>query len=227
MEPITTGMNTIELGEKLKPKPVLFQSGYLTVERADRSKKIAEFYLKIPNLEVRGGITPLLFGLKPFINPLQARKNARDMVDALIIRDANGFQKAFGAYLAEYPYELHLPNESFYHSLLLSAFFLADEKLETEVSVGDGKFDAKYTVPNGPMYIFELKYCPLKTPRGEETPESVASKMDDTRKVALEQINDRGYAKNCRGYEHDVYKVPLVVGGRTEILIKFEKEKYA
>jgi hypothetical protein len=41
----------------------------------------------------------------------------------------------------------------------------------------------------------------------------------------MSQIEDRDCAQPFRGLGHDVYKVVLVVGRRTEVLAEFKKEE--
>jgi hypothetical protein len=42
---------------------------------------------------------------------------------------------------------------------------------------------------------------------------------------AIKQIDDKNYTKAYWGEGHDIYKVALVVGGRTEVLVEFMKEE--
>jgi hypothetical protein len=66
---ITEKQNVIDLGKGLKPVPVLFQAGYLTVEQVDKSSGTAKYFLRFPNLEVRAGLIPILLSLDPVDKP--------------------------------------------------------------------------------------------------------------------------------------------------------------
>ncbi|MDR1658074.1 MAG: PD-(D/E)XK nuclease domain-containing protein, partial [Deltaproteobacteria bacterium] len=231
---ITESLNAIELGKDLDQIPVLFQSGYLTVDRVEKSSGTAKFFLKIPNLEVRSGLIPLLLSLKPIQDPLGVWRNACSMLSSLIQLDAEGFENAFGSFLAEFPYNIHVPAEAYYHSLFQAAMFLADANIKTEVSVGDGRYDAKITAPDGTIFVIEIKYCPASYDISQDSQTTVndskkklelLKKMKVKAKEAMKQIDDKNYTKAYWEEGHDIYKVALVVGGRTEVLVEFMKEE--
>jgi hypothetical protein len=69
-----------------------------------------------------------------------------------------------------------------------------------------------------------MKYCPLVMPKGKKDPNE-AQKMKKKAREAMKQITVKKYTQKYLGTGHDVYKVALVVGGRTEVLVEFQKEK--
>ncbi|MDR0620583.1 MAG: AAA family ATPase, partial [Deltaproteobacteria bacterium] len=86
---ITQSSNSFELGGALKPVPLLFQAGYLTVDRVDKAGGTPEYYLRLPNLEVKAGIVPVLMGLEAIRKPLVAQRQCQAMRDALVDLDAD------------------------------------------------------------------------------------------------------------------------------------------
>jgi hypothetical protein len=220
-ESISKSLNTIEIGKGMKPIPVLFQSGYLTVDRVDDSEDGAEFFLKIPNLEVRAGRIPLLLSLDPIEQPLDSWKKTQSMLDSLNKRDAVGFQNAFGSFLADFPYHVHIPQEAYYHSLFQAAMILAGAKIESEVAVGDGRFDTRYWAPDGTLFVIELKHLKLGNLKD---PAKMREKEKETLDAAMKQIEKKQYTKPYRGDGYDIYKVALVVSGQTDVYIEFKKE---
>ncbi|MDR1656297.1 MAG: PD-(D/E)XK nuclease domain-containing protein, partial [Deltaproteobacteria bacterium] len=197
--------------------------GYLTVDKVDKSEEIHEFHLKIPNLEVRAGIIPLLLSMESIKQPLRTWKKACLMVSSLIKLDAEVFENAFGSFLAEFPYAIHVPAEAYYHSLFQAAMLLAEAKIKTEVSVGDGRYDASFTALDGTIFVIEIKYCPDSSSDNQK--KDLRQKMLAKAKEAMKQIDDKNYTKAYWGEGHDIYKVALVVGGRTEVLVEFMKEE--
>ncbi|MDR1656681.1 MAG: AAA family ATPase [Deltaproteobacteria bacterium] len=133
---IIKSLNRILLGQTLTLIPLLFQSGYLTVDKIDKSKIISVFHLRIPNLEVKAGIIQLLLSMEPIKQPLAAWEKACRMVSSLIKLDAEGFENAFGSFLAEFPDSSQAPPEAYYHSLFQAALLLADAKIDSEVFGG-------------------------------------------------------------------------------------------
>jgi hypothetical protein len=199
------------------------------VSKVDKSAKIAKFLLKTPNLEVRAGLVALLLSLEPIMEPLEAWKKDNNMYSSLIKLDAEGFENAFGSFLAEFPYPVHLPAEAYYHSLFQAAMLLAEVKVDSEVSVGDGRLDASFTAPDGTIFVIEIKYCPESSSDNQITlqdpQKNLRQKMLAKTKEAIKQIDEKNYAKAYWGEGHDIYKVALVVGGRTEVLVEFMKEE--
>jgi hypothetical protein len=223
-ESVSDMENVIELGTEFEPVPVLFQSGYLTVERVDKSTDIAEFFLKIPNLEVRACLVALLLSLKPFKDPLTSKKQAQSMVKALIKRDAEGFQDSFDSYLSAFPYSSHIDDEKHYRMQFWSAMIMAGENIEMEIAARGGIVDARYKAPDGVFYVFEIKYlAPEKTKKGKLIPITEA-KMRARAKVAMKQIEGKKYTKGLKNAGNVIYKVALVVGGRTDVLVEFKKD---
>ncbi|MDR1658486.1 MAG: hypothetical protein LBT47_13240, partial [Deltaproteobacteria bacterium] len=134
---IVPSHNTIVLGEQLKPIPVLFQSGYLTAAGVKKSLGADKFFLKIPNLELRAVLIPLLLSLEPIKEPWEAWQKASHMVSSLIKLEADGFENAFRSFLTEFPDSSQTPGDAHYQSLFQMAMLLAEAKLEMEISVAN------------------------------------------------------------------------------------------
>jgi hypothetical protein len=223
-EPINDDIDVIELGEKLEPLPVLFQSGYLTVDRVDNSALSKRYYLKIPNLEVAADIIPVLLSLKSIPQPSDARKYAESMLRALTNLDTEGFQDSFSKYLQCFAFYDHVNYEAHYRALFKTAMYLAGHEIQSEVAVGDGRYDASFQTPNGTLFIFEIKHIPLKKPKGRKAPYTDSNEREMADK-AIKQIEDKGYTKRYMIPGRDIYKVALVVVGRTDVFARFKKEE--
>ncbi|MDR0622151.1 MAG: ATP-binding protein [Deltaproteobacteria bacterium] len=238
--PITRSSNRFELGEDLKPVPFLFQAGYLTVDRVDETGGTSVYYLRYPNLEVKAAIVPVLMGLEPIATPLVALRQCQAMRDALVALDADKFQESFGSFLAGYArslHEPHVPHDAYCHRQFISAMRFAGCEIDSEGSVGDGKFDAHWKASDQLEFVFEIKYVSQKTDKGHESTErQLKNKMVAAAKTAMKQIEKKGYAKKYKvAASHrqpgglpgaQIYKAALVVGGRVNVLIQFKKEDY-
>jgi hypothetical protein len=204
----------------------MFQAGYLTVERVDETKQYPKYYLGFPNLEVKSGIVPLLLSLAPIQEPLDALDQCKNMLNSLIALDKVGFENSFGQYLSCFPYSAHEAHEAHYHALFQSAMLIAWAKLVSDGSVGDDEYNASYTAPDGTIFVFELKYCSLIGPKGYKLFDIEAkNEMEKTAAMAMKRLDETNYTKPFRGTGSLVYKVALVIGGRTEVLVVFEKEE--
>jgi hypothetical protein len=225
-EPIIERMNVIELGNALKPVPLMFQAGYLTVKRVDETKRCPKYYLGLPNLEVKANIIPFLLSLDPIRQPWTARTHCKKMLNSLINRDKIGFEFSFGRYLSQFYYSAHETHEANCQARFQSAMAMAEADLVTDGSIGDGKYDTSYTAPDGTIFLFELKYCSLKGPKGSQLSEAESKvEMEKSASAAMKQIDELNYTKPFRGTVSLVYKVALVIGGRSEVLVLFEKEE--
>jgi hypothetical protein len=76
------------------------------------------------------------------------------------------------------------------------------------------------------VFVFELKYCPLKGTKGDKLSDIEAkNEMEKAAATAIKQIDEMNYTRPFRGTGSLVYKVALVIGGRAEVLVVFEKEQ--
>jgi hypothetical protein len=216
----------LELGEKLDPIKLLFQSGFLTLDRLNVTAGNKEWILKIPNLQVRALVISLFLPINTLARPFLAHKHTKDMVASLIGLDAEAVQRAFGAFLAEIPAKSHVASAAFYYALFLGAMFFAETKVDANIPEGDWSHDARYRAPDGTLFVLDIEYCPLRKPKDESDPEKdLEKKMKKAAKAAMKKIDDKNLTKPYLGSGHDIYKVALIIGGRTNVLVELKKEE--
>ena len=172
------------------PIPLLYQSGYLTIDSYEPLLKT--YTLHFPNLEVRSG---MVSGLMPLIlkrTTADGNSLTRNMASSLFGGDVSGAISALRSYIAKIPYDIITKEEwndkesreSFYKLLLYMAFSMLDSTVDTEVKSVLGRADVVIKTRND-IFVLELK-------------------VDDTVDHALEQIDSKGYAIP---YEADGRKV--------------------
>ncbi len=172
------------------PIPLLYQSGYLTIDSYEPLLKT--YTLHFPNLEVRSG---MVSGLMPLIlkrTTADGNSLTRNMASSLFSGDVSGAISALRSYIAKIPYDIITKEEwndkesreSFYKLLLYMAFSMLDSTVDTEVKSVLGRADVVIKTRND-IFVLELK-------------------IDDTVGHALEQIDSKGYAIP---YEADGRKV--------------------
>ena len=169
------------------PLPMIYQSGYLTIKHYDKRRNT--FGLDFPNNEVKSGFLTMVAN-----NYLQSRQDscntAQDLAFALEDGELDQFRQMLTAFLASIPYTMRRKDEerereryfqyTFYLLLrLMSVYTVYIEKEQSE-----GRVDCVIETPQF-VYIFEFK-------------------LDGTAAGALQQIEDKGYA---REYETDVRRV--------------------
>jgi len=162
------------------PMPLLYQSGYLTIDSYISRKKA--YILHFPNLEVREG---MISGLMPLILKRTVSDNNAlmfAMSDALFEGDLSGALTVLRAYIAKIPYDIITreewddkeARESFYKLLLYMAFSMLNSIVDTEVKSILGRADVVIKTDTH-VFVLELK-------------------VDDTVENALAQIDSKGYA---------------------------------
>ena len=174
--------------------PLLYQSGYLTIKDYDR--ELMAYTLSIPNQEVRigyaQGLLPAYLGLKS--GDVQMGFAAK-FWQALKKGDINLAMEGMQAFLAGVPYVEGFKKkladaataEGFYEYTLYLIFNILNVYARTQVKTAKGRTDMVVWMPDA-IYVLELK-------------------VNDTAAAALQQINERGYA---RPYETDGRRIVKV-----------------
>lgn len=162
------------------PLPLLYQSGYLTIDSYDA--RLRSYTLHFPNLEVRQG---MISGLMPLIlkrSTSDGNTLIRNMASALFEGDLGAALTALRSYIAKIPYDIITreewddkeARESFYKLLLYMVFSMLNSIVDTEVKSILGRADVVIQTETD-IFVLELK-------------------VDDTVENALAQIDSKGYA---------------------------------
>jgi len=167
--------------EKAKtPIPMLYQSGYLTIESYNKEDDV--YLLHFPNYEVRQG---MLDGMSNYLldtDDLDRDATILAMSRALKQGDLSAALLQLRAYIASLPYDIitkkewmaRRKREAFYKLLLYVVFSLLNSKVDTEVKSILGRADVVIRTKRD-VFVLELK-------------------VDDTVENALKQIDAKGYA---------------------------------
>jgi len=162
------------------PMPLLYQSGYLTIDTYYASMQ--SYILHFPNQEVRNGMVK---GLMPLIlkrTTADGNSLIRNMARSLFDGNLSGALVALRAYIAKIPYDIITKEEwddkesreNFYKLLFYMVFSMLKSKVDTEVKSILGRADVVINTEDH-VFVLELK---------------VDKDVDD----ALAQIDNKGYA---------------------------------
>ena len=162
------------------PLPLLYQSGYLTIDRYIPLLKA--YMLHFPNLEVREG---MISGLMPLIlkrTTADGNSLIRQIAISVFEGNLSGALAALRAYIAKIPYDIITKEEwddkesreSFYKLLFYMVFSMLNSIVDTEVKSILGRADVVIQTKTD-IFVLELK-------------------VDDTVANALAQIDSKGYA---------------------------------
>ena len=172
------------------PIPLLYQSGYLTIDSYDR--EMDSYILHFPNYEVRQG---MVYGMTNYLMDTDdLGRNATILAMARAVKrgELSAMLLQLRSYIASLPYDIiskkewmaRKQREAFYKLLMYVVFSLLNSKVDTEVKSILGRADVVIKTKSD-IFVLELK-------------------VDDTVEHALEQIGSKGYAIP---YEADSRKV--------------------
>ena len=165
-------LNSIDAMDR-NPIPVIYQSGYLTIKDYDEEFKV--YTLGFPNEEVEEGFANYLLPFYAHTGNEGAPMYVRNFVLALRNGKPEEFMKRMQVLFADTDYKI-VGNAELYFQ---NAFYIVTKLLgfytEVERTISDGRIDMIVKTKDY-IYIFEFKY-------------------DQSADTALQQIEDKGYAK--------------------------------
>ena len=174
------------------PLPLLFQSGYLTISSYD--PRFKKYTLRHPNREVAEGFTDYLV---PYYAPAANRGSL--YIENFIADVEGGQPEAFVGRLdmlfARGDYQIAGDAELYFQNVLYVIFTMMGFYTEVERHTTDGRMDMVIQTPDY-VYLFEFK-------------------LDKSADEALQQIEDKQYAKP---FEHDsrkLYKIGINFSTKT------------
>lgn len=171
--------------DHLNPISIMFQTGYLTIQKYQTSPLGSRYELGYPNEEVRQAFSRQLLQLY-----LEDRSNVVDSLgfqlqDALAVQDWEAFFTAVNRAFAGVPYQVFKAQESYFHSLMHLMLVSTGYGVQSEVSTNRGRMDTVVELPKR-VCIFEFK-------------------LEGTPQAAIQQIKDQGYASK--------YQKPIALVG--------------
>jgi hypothetical protein len=183
---------------------LLFQTGFLTVKSVDRRARPRTFTLGFPNHEVTQAFS------QDFLMTLtgaNVQNWAVTILRALTQGRPEDLEAPVAGLYASIPWNLHQPNEAFYHALFLTTAQSLGLHVEAESAVAGGELDTRIDLANGQSYVIEFKYA--KEPLT----------LDEAVAAALAQIDRHGYAARYQGTGRQVHQVGIAVTGRGQVKV--------
>jgi len=191
---------------------LLFQAGYLTVEKCVEIDENYYYYLKIPNKEVRKGLNDYLMNTfyTAAVDITERTALSEKIYIALTENKPDDLKVAFFSLFAGIPYEWYTKNkisefEGFYCSVFYACFASLGLNIKVEDATNKGRIDFTLILSNA-IFVFEIK-------------------MKKTNKNALEQINDRKYYEKYLTENKDIYLIGIVFDESERNISDFRWEK--
>ena len=168
------------------PIPLLYQSGYLTIKDYDNTTGI--YTLGFPNLGVKHGFLTFLLN---YYTSARGSGNLliRQMNNDLLTGQPKDFMKRMEAFFAKQNYQIQgVAEKDFQYAMSIILQLLSDSlTIHTEGTTSDGRIDILVEAPRF-IYIIEIK-------------------INDTAEAALQQIEDKGYARRFAGDNRRLFKI--------------------
>lgn len=191
----TDTLNSIDIMDE-NPLPLLYQSGYLTLKSYDR--EFDSYTLGFPNREVEQGFIKYLL---PFYTPKvqdKSRFSVAQFVKDVRRGDAEGFMRRLEAFFATGDYQVMGNMEIYFQNTLYVFFRLMGFYVDVERHTTDGRMDILIQTPDY-IYILELK-------------------INQTAAVALQQIEDKGYALPYAADPRRLFKIGINFSTQTKLI---------
>ena len=178
--------------------PLLYQTGYLAIEKTGRDDLSPYYFLNYPNREVRHSF--LRHITAAFLNKdeFSIQPEALALRDALIEENIPKFVKKFQSFLSDIPGRLHIPKEAYYHSLTYLMLRLIGAKTLLEKETDKGRIDAVLELPDK-VYIIEFKFAKNTTIKQAST----------LSRRAIKQIKDKKYYEPYLGHSRRILLLGL------------------
>ncbi|MDR1606799.1 MAG: ATP-binding protein [Deltaproteobacteria bacterium] len=218
---ITNLLNNVDI-DNYEPIPVMFQTGYLTVDQIEND----EYHLVLPNLEVKSSLFSNLLSLKTSFKTISELKaHAEILHKALSQKNARDIETSFGRFLSSVSLQLHNPKESYYQTLFMFAMTLVNQSVKVEEASGEGFLDVSMDIPGIGVFIIEMKYLKAKDKDTEDqvTEDDINDELNELSLQALRQIDKKKYANKYCVPGKKVYKMALAVYKRTTIKAVIEE----
>ncbi len=136
------------------PLPALmFQTGYLTI----KSFTEGSYALGFPNVEVQSALQRYMLGILLNLDLNGVSNFANDLGIALAHEDIEKISSLLKTLCSYVPSKLHIPEERFYHALLITTFQSCGVKTLAEHATADGFIDLVLELPKL-IYIVEIKF---------------------------------------------------------------------
>ena len=175
---------------KSNPLPILFQAGYLTIDRTDDN---GNYFLRFPNEEVERSFLQVLLPYYASQSGVDGDSLIASMSDHVRAGAPEDFMLELQALLADTPYEKSRAGEIYFRNLLFIIFRLLGFYCEVEHPTAAGRSDVVIKTDKY-IYVLELK-------------------VDQSAEAALRQIEEKGYAAPYAADKRKLFKLGVNFSG--------------
>ncbi|PMP71538.1 MAG: hypothetical protein C0187_03910 [Calditerrivibrio nitroreducens] len=191
--------------ENIDLEVLLFQSGYITIEKVIQSPRGIGYKLKIPNLEVQISLNDYI--LRYLFNYREANDIQNQSYDAFYNGDLDVIRDNLKTLFSSIPYTNYTNNElklyeGFYASVIYAYLMSLGLDLISEDVTNKGRIDLTVFVSDK-IYVIEFK-------------------VDGKTGEALEQIKEKRYYEKYLNGDKEIYLVGIELSSEEKNIVNFE-----
>jgi hypothetical protein len=215
LELTRASLKAVDLAD-LEFEPLMFQSGYLTVER----RKGLDYVLKVPNKEVDHAFSAKL---ARFLTR-QGEKAVKDLAPktkaALADFDAAAMAEVLREIVNWLTYPEKTAGEGIYQAAIVSSLKTMLLEVDSEVATAKGRYDFDSKLGRDTIYVCEIKVEKLEKNKDESDKDAVERLKGVGLRAAKAQIESRGYDTRA-GFEYRVVKrMAVAIVDGTEVAVE-------
>ena len=195
-------LNSID-ASSTNPIPVIYQSGYLTIKGYER--RFGIYRLGFPNREVEEGFMRFLLPFYAKTTKVEAPFEIQKFVREVESGDYDSFFRRLQGFFADTPYEMVRDLELHYQNVLFIVFKLMGFYVKVEYHTSEGRIDL---VLQTDSYIYVMEF-----------------KLDGTAEEAMQQINDKHYARPFEADSRKLFKIGVNFSIKTRNIEKWIVEE--
>jgi hypothetical protein len=197
-----------EGNDNIDTEGLLFQTGYLTIKEKKIIEDEPEYRIDFPNNEVKRAFISSLIKEYTLKKEEEVNGISREIGKGLKEKDEERLERSLKELYANIPYDLHIGQEKYYHSLFLLTMKFVGYEAEGEVHTDKVRIDVVLRKEEK-VIVVEIKYAKEK---------EIEIKIEE----AMNQIKEIKYYEKYTNTKDNVALLGIVFGEKKEIRCRFE-----
>ena len=211
--------------ERIHLETLLFQTGYLTIERVEQLGDEKFYTLCYPNHEVKSSLTNYILTYLTD-EPVAKAKNQKAVYRAMSDSRLDDLQAIFQAFFSSIPHNWYRKNqlanyEGYYASIVYCYFAALGLDVIPEDTTNQGQIDLTVKL-NNQIFIIEFKVIDL----APQTP-TVAKPSQKNTNIALAQIKEKRYFEKYQFTSQTIYLIGVEFSKDERNIVNFQWEQVA
>jgi len=198
--------------DRIHLETLLFQTGYLTIDKKSAIGTKIKYRLKYPNLEVKSSLADSILDYLTQAPSAKVDYQSR-LYDILLSGELNGLKEVFQSFFASIPYDWYRKNdfsryEAYYASIFYCYFTALGLDVAAEQMTNKGRIDMAVRLGKR-VFLLEFKVV----------------EIDGASNKAIEQIRKMRYWERYIGNAEEIYFIGVEFSSTDRNIVGFEWER--